>query len=478
MNKPSIKIEFRNARRGRVTPLLLFLITVTFICGILIINSFFVMSVRVEQENATDAAALAAAEVLACEAFLYGDPSIYAPCPVSAPKQQVRLAALITEPVGKSLFCEASLAAIEFASKNFVSGKPLELRPHDVVFSVTDIPERVSRASMPAGEPDAKSIFPPLTLAQKRHLNAVQVYGRNAHQRGARIPMPMFTRMASQVASRSEAVLDGYVYGFHTDPDGDINIPLAPIGLNERSWREQVELPVDRSCETPANGRLPFGDFKVLIGSISHDPDVHDSKTIAPLLFFGTTTIAQATGQLNPLAPGITPAQYVAFVSANDNKPLALDPNTLQLKVPASPHSHSQADNLHSLEANLSSLKTKETRLIWPLISGYNDSHSQKKANISGFVAARVINVKRLSYHLLTDQDGHTVRDSKKEGTCDDGFDNDGRRRHRYEMLELTLHPSLLATSTGIVFVQDWPDSDQHPYRFPNAYVKKIRLIK
>ncbi len=475
--------RIRIARRGRITPLLLFVITMTFLCGILVINSFFVTQQRVQQQNAIDAAALAAAEVLAQEAFLYANPSIYdvANCPMPDP-DPAKQKTPIPDPT-KPLFCQATQVAVDFARKNYVAGRPLELRAEDVVFSITDVKTRSTQAWMYAAGPNVNSAIPPLTLAQKRTINGVQVYCRTALERGKTIRMPFLTGMAWDVASRSEAILDGYVYGFQTDPGtpehpGTINIPLAPLGLSEQSWREQVEANVQLPEAYSSDERLPYGDFKVMIGAIPQDPHAYDCRVIAPILYFGTATIAEATSQFNADNPGITPTQYGVYLQTNAQNPFALDLKTLKTTLPAAPHSIGGDDNLATLESNLQGLKKTEKRLIWPLISGYNDANAQKKAIITGFVAARIIQVRRVSYHLLTDRNGETVPGSKKEGPCDEGLDNEGRLRRRYEVLELTLHPTLLATSTSMVFVQDWPTGDQFEHRFPNSYVKKIRLIK
>jgi hypothetical protein len=456
-------VRLNSARRGRIGAILLAVLTITFVCGILVVNSFFVAQIRVQQENATDAAALAAAEVLAQEDFLYGEPTLY------VVKQDV------TSGLAFPIFRNAAQAAIDFAAKNYVNGKRFELRGEDIEFHCTDVQARTSRGSMAAVDPPESA----LTLAQKRGLNSVQVTGHHTTSRGNAVPLPILGGISWEMSTRSEAVLDGYIYGFHADPLGEVNIPLAPIGLNARSWMEQVEAPVDRTLATPAKGRLPFGDFKVMLGAIAQDPDYHDCTKIAPMIHVGTTTLAQSAMQLSPHNPGITPAHHQAHLKANNNLPFALDPTTLQLPLSAAPHANQDNGGIGPMEANLLGLKNKNTRLIWPLISGYNNSaKEQRKAVITGFVAARVINVKRVSYHLLTDKNGDTVPGSKKQGSGEEGTDDKGLTRHQYEILELTLHPTLLATSTAMVFVRDWPMGEQHQFRFPNAYVKTIRLLK
>ena len=69
--------SFSPRRAGRVAFLMLGVLALILVFGIVVINSFFVAEVRAQQENATDAAALAAAEVLAQEALLFGDPRIF-----------------------------------------------------------------------------------------------------------------------------------------------------------------------------------------------------------------------------------------------------------------------------------------------------------------------------------------------------------------------------------------------------------------
>jgi hypothetical protein len=447
---------------------LLGVLTITFMCGIFVINSFFVTQMRVQQENATDSAALAAAEVLANEDLLYADSSIFG---LRLPEKPGSSQAASPAP----LFGLATQSALDFADRNFVAGKSFGLHVEDVAYSITNLQTRTSDGLISALESPASNAAT-FSLTQKRAINAVQVTGRSTKARGNAMRLPIFNRMSWEMTTRSEAVLDGYVYGFHTDPSGEINIPMAPIGLNARSWAVQVESSVDLSRERPADGRLPFGDFKVMLGAIAQDPDSNDSSKIAPMIHFGTSTLTEAISQLNSTNPGILPAQYDLFFQANNRQPLALDAATLRLSLPTAPQPNRDNTDLGMLESKLRGLST--TRLIWPLISGYNDGNPQRQAVITGFVAARIIDVKRTSYRLLTDRNGDAVPGSKEQGTCEEGMDDQGRTRRPYDVLELTLHPTLLATSTAMVFVKDWPRTDQNPFRFPNAYVKKIRLIK
>ncbi|HZZ81920.1 MAG TPA: hypothetical protein VFE62_25700 [Gemmataceae bacterium] len=510
-------------RRGRIAWLLALVLVIIILLGVLVINSFFVTEIRVQQENATDAAALAAAEVLADDALLFGDPNTFSLSPYHArPRESYERG----RPEGErenaqwraqfapqqSLLCRAANAAIEFGGRNFVGGKSFEIRPADIFFDIVDIPNRSIIGTLPAEENSPLDFGTPLTLARKRQINSVHVVSRSEDARENSLQLPFRAFFSREMITRSTAVLDGYVRGFHVDPDGSINIPMAPVALNADSWSTQVEKKVDTSLATPANGPLPFGSFKLTIGARSQDPDARNPGVYSPILLIGTSSMAEAITQLNPTNPGITPTQYRHYLNASRAEMLALDPQTLQLPLSASPLVNSA--DLLQLQANLNRLVGK--RLIWPLYSGYDARKQTGTVVVTGFVAARVADMKSVTYSIMLDGKGNAVPNSKAEGRCDqnphhgkhergandddrsDDNTSDNRKssddgeksrgehsRHRrqescleYSVLQVTLQPTMLATTTGVVYVRDWPTGPQHQFRFPNAYVKHIRLMK
>jgi hypothetical protein len=465
-------------RAGRIGFFLLGILALTFLFGILVINSYFVTEIRAQQENATDAAALAAAEVLVSEGLLFGDPAIFdlSKCKfgVSADAAQVQ-----------SPFCNSVNTALAFATKNFVGGKAFQVQGKEVFFDIVDIPNRVNRGTMPAVNSDLLHANP-LTLAQKRSINSVQVMGRSASTTGEnRLLFPIFRRDKFEMVTRSEAVLDGNLYGFYTDPLGSINIPMAPVALNANNWHNDVEKLVDPTLATPASGPLPYGDMTVLLGGSEHDPETRKPGVYAPVLSIGTTNVSDALTQLDHKNPGVTPAQYGRYLASHGNQPFALDPKSLTLAVASSPQIASA--DLNRLELNLQNLKDR--RLVWPLYADFREHDGAGEATITGFVAARIVQVKKLTYSVLMDQDGKPRQ--KSLGSCGDrdrqGHDHrsDDRNSERkkglcveFSAIQLTLRPTMLATGTGMVFVKDWPTGTQHQFRFPNAYVKRIRLVK
>ena len=437
------------------------------ILGAFALDTFFVTGARVQQENATDAAALAAAEILAGEPYLYGDPSLYTLTP-------------------SSLFTTASQTGIAFGAKNYVTGKPLQILPADVSFDIVNIPKRTivgSRSTDP-------TISDSLTLAHLRSINAVQVVGRNTRARGSPLRLPIFNAKGYDMVTVSEAVLDGYVYGFSPyvqgfDPTANppletavtppnpiiegLNIPLVPLaifsdptGINPQSWEYQVESGVDFASPTA----LAYGTMTITIGNATFDPTLqYDPGTFnAALLAIGTNYLTNppskyvndgANRTINDQianGSGIAPADYYSYYTSNGNARLALNMATDPPKPFACPGTPVGPDpafvDFAVLKDSLTSLGRP---MVWPLFTGYDNS-SPPKVLISGFVVARVSAVQPV------------ILDSK---LC----------------MQVQLTPSLRATKTALTYVSNWPTTQPEPspyfqFRFPNAYVKRIRLMR
>jgi hypothetical protein len=437
--------------------------------GALVIDSFYVAAARVQQENATDAAALAAAEVLATEALLFADPSLYATANPS------------------SLFANAAQAARDFGAKNFVGGKPLNILPADVSFDIVQIPSRAIVGSQSADPTVASALTP----TQRRSINAVQVVGRRTKGRGSPLTLPLFNGIGYQMTTRSEAVLDGYVYGFTPyvmgfDPTASppletavtpsnpiaegLNIPLVPLaifsdptGSSPQSWESQVESSVDFTSPNA----LAYGTMTITIGNANFSAaQLYNGGTLnATFLAIGTnyTTnppnkyMSDGTNRtindqiLN--GSGIAPADYFAFYTGNGNLPLALNRTTDPpgpLVCPGTPVGpFPDTADFATLAGSLASLRN--VPMVWPLFTGY-DASIPPKVIVSGFVVARVSGVQPM-----------TVAGQ----TC----------------LQVQLTPSLRATKTALTYVSQWPTtqpapSAYFPFRFPNAYVKRIRLMR
>ena len=452
-------------RRGRIGLLIVFILLITLIVGGLVIDTFFVTGARVQEETAADSAALAAAEVLASEALLYADPSNF----------------MLS---GSSLVSIAAQNAIDFAPKNFVAGKPFFIKPVDVSFNIVDIPNRFTVASMSADPKKPVS----LTVQQMRAINAVQIVGKSTHARGNALHLPIFGRTGYQMITGSVAVLDGYVYGFSPyvqgfDPTANpplqtaviaanpavegINIPLVPLaifsdptGLNPQSWESQVESSVDFS--SPA--ALAYGTMTLTIGNLNlnvgqiYDPNTVNSTFLTigtnygsnPPSKYSTDGTNQTINNQIVNGAGIAPADYLQYYASNGNVPFALDtttnppgplfcPGTPIGPTPGTPDAQTLADSLWSMQ---------NIPMVWPLFAGY-DSSNPPRAIVNGFVVARVIGVETV---LIAGQPA----------------------------IQVQLIPSLRSTKTALTYVSNWPTTQPAPYfsfRFPNVYVKRIRLM-
>jgi hypothetical protein len=454
-------------RRGRIGCLIVAVLLLTLLFGVLVIDSFFVTGARVQQETATDAPALAGGETLASEALLYADPNDF----------------LLN---GTSLLSITAQNAINIGPKNFVAGKPLAIVPADISFNIIDIPSRTIIGSMSADPRKVSS----LSLQQMRSINAVQILGQSTNARGNALRLPMFNRDGYQMITRTHAVLDGFVYGFSPyvqgfDPTANpplrnafaaadqtiegINIPLAPLaifsdptGINPQSWEFQVESGVDFS--SPA--ALDYGTMTLTLGNLNLDAGQRYDPAIvnATFLAIGTNYISNppslyATDGANQTidnqirnGTGIAPADYLKYYEGNGNLPFALDPTvdppgplfcpgTPVGPAPGTPDGQTLAESLWSLQS---------IPMIWPLFAGY-DSSNPPRVVISGFVVARVSGVQ------VVEIDGQLV-------------------------VQVELTPSLRATRTALTYVSRWPTTQPAPsaffsFRFPNAYVKRIRLM-
>jgi hypothetical protein len=450
-------------------------LTAIILSGILVINSAFLTEMRVQQVNASDAAALAAAETIAIEALLYADPSIFNVSDCSKTG---------------SLFCTASQSAIAFGAKNYVGGKAFNIEAGDVFFDIVNIPGRCIYGTMPA-DPTVAINGPALTLQQQRTINAVQVVGRSVNSRGNSLTFPIFNHFGWEMMTRSEAVLDGYVYGFSPyvqgfDPTASpapqsaftpvnpivegLSIPLAPIaiysdpqGNSTQSWENQVESTVNFASPTA----LSYGTMTITLsnGNLSTTQQYDPTMFNATFLCLGTNYCSSPPSKyssdgLNRTindqivnGSGIAPQDYYTFYTSNSNQRLVLDTSTDPpgpLYIAGTPVGPAPATADYTTLKN-SLLSLQNTPMIWPLFNGY-DASMPPRVIVSGFVVARV----------------SAVQDTTVAGqTC----------------VQAQLTPSLLATRTALTYTNSWPTTQPEPspyfqFRFPNAYVKRIRLMR
>ncbi len=367
-----------------------------------------------------------------------------------------------------------------------MAGTPFTIYPADVSFTIFDIPNRAVLASMSA-DPKKPSL---LTLQQMRTINAVQIIGKSSRARGNALRLPMFGRVGYEMITSSHAVLDGFVYGFSSyvqgfDPTANppletsvlaanpaiegINIPLVPLaifsdpaGVNPQSWEFQVENSVDIS--SPA--ALAYGTMVVTLGNLNlnanqlYDPDTVNATFLTigtnyssnPPSHYSTDGNNQTIDNQIRNGFGIAPADYLGYYANNGNLPLALDttmnppgplfcPGTPIGPTPGTPDAETLAASLWSLQ---------NIPMVWPLFAGY-DTSNPPNAIINGFVVARVTAVQ------IALVDGQPA-------------------------VQVELTPSLRSTKTALTYASRWPTTQAagspfFSFRFPNAYVKRIRVM-
>lgn len=334
-------------------------------------------------------------------------------------------------------------------------------------------------------------VTPFITLQQMRGINSVRVAGHSKPSRGNALRLPLFSGAGYPMKTRSQAVLDGYVYGFSpyvqgfdptaypplqtvvaaSDPALEgINIPLVPLaifsdptGLNPQSWEYQVESSIDFTSPIA----LAYGTMTITLGNLNLDAtQIYDSGTVnAAFLAIGTNYASNPPSNYsidgvnqtinNQIfnGTGIAPADYLAFYTGNGNLPFVLDttidppgplfcPGTPVGPTPGTPDAQALADSLATLQ---------NIPMVWPLFAGY-DTAAPPNVLVSGFVVARVSSVQTV---VIGNQ----------------------------SVIQVQLTPSLRATKTALTYVNNWPTTQPSPsaffsFRFPNAYVKRIRLVR
>ena len=338
----------------------------------LAINYTRLWTIRVEMQNAADAAALAGADTLVGDDLLRGNPSAL-----------------------PGLLQAASAQAIQYASNNLVQGQPFVLLPNpdnlangDIVFGTLDQPHGSTFVV-------ATNINDPTNSALTT-INTVQI---NAWLTRARGNAPaLFLGGLLGVASvnihaASAAMLDRDVIGFR--PLGQQSLKLAPLaifsdpsGMDSKSWQYQIEEKnaPDKYRFNPATHMFvldPAGDGLPEMSIVMAIDPSQESQANVSLLYLGFN---DASGVGQQLTMGVTPAQLAPF---GGQVVLGLSDN--RLSVPGSDIGPAASSmDLTSIQNALEQLQQSGEPRIWPLYCGLDGSG---RPVLCGFVAARVVTV-------------------------------------------------------------------------------------
>jgi hypothetical protein len=356
----------RSPRRQASTTLVVLLaFGVLLAAAALAIDLAHLWEVRTSQENATDAAALAAAGALVDDRLLTGDPAAMVLC--------LRL---------------ARDEAVRYAAANPVLGEPLPLDPNDtnlpegdVLFGTLDNPH--APLFVPAGNV-ADLSNPSLGL-----VNAVRITGRRTRDRGNAAGLYLgraFAVPAADVVTLSTAMLDRDVVGLR--PALNQPLPLVPIallsdpgGTNPASWEAQV--PGGRG---PDDYRFDPATRTVVAdatGDGIHEMEVTLADNACELLL----GVADSAAVNDQVSGGVMPAQLQSL----GGQLVLGEQNQLPLPAPPGCGPAAGTPEADGLAASLEQLRVRGDLRVWPLFAGLDGSSGA--AVVTGFVAARVVRV-------------------------------------------------------------------------------------
>jgi hypothetical protein len=348
---------------------------------VLAVDLSHLWEVRVSQENASDAAALAAVQALVEDHLLTGDP-----------------AATI------AAFQQARGEASRYAAANPVLGEPLPLDPNpanlldgDVLFGTLDNPR--STLFVPAervADPNSRDLG---------LVNAVRITARRTRDRGN--PAGLYLGRAlglpsADVVTTATAMLDRDVVGLR--PALNQPLPLVPIallsdptGANPACWESQV--PGGKGPDDYRFDRVRRTFVADAGGDGIHEFEVTLGENACELLV-GVADDATANGQVRS---GVTSAQLHDLGGQ-----LVLGEHN-QVLLPAAPGCGPAAGTQEAaeLQASLESLQLRGELRVWPLFAGLDGDSDA--AVVTGLVAARVVKVEAA-------EDGQRVRFTLQAG--------------------------------------------------------------
>ncbi len=335
-------------RCGTITPFFLIALVVLMAALAVAIDYSFLSETRVEMQNATDAAALAGADIFVDDSTLFNSP-------VAA----------------QNLIALSRQEALTYGQLNRVAGQPLLLSHNrnnfadgDIIFGYIDDPAtKVFIQAQNLNDP---------TNTFLTSINAVRIIGRRTKARGnpaGTLASRAFGLSFVDMTATSTALLDHNVIGFR--PNTSQPLPLAPLAIlsdpaNAQSWEYNV---------TQGNGPLTSnGLHGINVQLTSPGSGTPNGYTLT----IGTTAIG------TQLQTGVTAADLQNFGGS-----FVLDA-TNHLPVPVLGLS-----DFTAVGAALTVLQASAAPRIFPLYASYDPVGNE--VILSGFVAARVVSVQPMN---------------------------------------------------------------------------------
>jgi hypothetical protein len=400
---------------------------------------------QVELQNASDAAALAAAAALVDDSLLREDL-----------ESQIQVLAM-----GRA-------AALRLAELNHVAAKPLILDPNwsnrsdgQVLLGTLDNP--FSKVF--------DDLLDPTPNLYQPHMNAVRIAGRH-----------------HGVAASATAFVDRDVLGFRITGGialpGQVvpSIPVMPLALlshpiapaescpaswlkaRHDSWESQIMArrgSDDWTAVTPSGG-VDFGPDGIPEMTVVLSRSGFDALDNGQLVAVGPDAL---NGALRQFQTGMTAsdlrdrdARLLLNDAVNEKEPRN------ELFLPGLSLQDGNLDNLANALGNIVG-----ERRVWMLYSGTSKPGTDDCLRIVGFVAARVVNVR--SRRLSDENNGEHA---------DAFFQNDSRR---VDQVVVTIQPCMLITATAVTLPRETDELSLQrrnwgPRTLFNPYVCKVRLTE
>lgn len=402
-------------RKGAIWPLLLGCLALMLAGVALAVDSALLWQARQELQVAADASALAAIQELADDQLL-----------------------LHREGYMQRAVRRSMVVATEMGLKHNVLGMPQVIEPEDEATPdvVVGFYDPAIGTIQPATSKDWDSPF----------INSLEVTARRTRDRGTPVGL-FFTRLfrlsSADVTASATAVLDRHIIGFR--PNGQINVPLMPIGLlsdptgiEETSWEAQIDKPLalglsgsdqylfdkegkqwyEVGVNCKVGDGLPEFTLKLPLSKESEDAN-------GVMLQFGKQTSANTLRQMESGLNAVDLQAYDGRLELGWDGMLPVE----EAGMPTGKSLSAMIDMLNSLQAS------GEAR-VWPLYLPGVTSDEQAATSavvIRGFVSARIAKIVQSESYL-----------------------------------EIELQPTVMITGTALT----------HPEANPNAYLGKIKLIR
>jgi Flp pilus assembly protein TadG len=435
----------RRLRRGAVSVWLLVCAPVVLLVFALSIRVTSKRQDQVELQNASDAAALAAAAALVDDSLLREDL-----------KSQIQVLA------------RARGAALRLAELNHVAAKPLMLDPNWV--NRSDGQVLLGTLDNPFTRVFDDLLDPTPNLYQP-HLNAARIAGR--HHGVAASATAFVDRDVLGFRITGSIALSGqFVPSIPVMPLALLSHPVAPSDNCPTSWLKARH----DSWESQIMARKGADDWTAVgpSGGVGLGPDGIPEMTVVvsrpgidaldngQLVAVGPDAM---DGALRQFQTGMTAsdlmdrdARLLLDDAANEQEPR----NELFL-----PTLSLQSGNLDSLADALGNIVGE--RRVWMLYSGTSKPGTDDRLRIVGFVAARVVDVRM---RRQTDEKNGELANEPLQDI-----------RRRFDQVIVTLQPSMLITSTAVTLPREIDElspvrRNWGPRTLFNPYVCKVRLTE